>query len=199
MAMAKFDVDTTNRLFIAKGGVTSFDMKVDFYSDMKEHWIANTDGSMGFKFPLITIGGQDIVTGTSKIPMYGFLANGWRLRPQEADHTLDVLAGILLVDGGGDPFVDTVGPFTVRINYQQPVQSIESTLAGPAAFIVALNAALYDGVPWEIVVQYLMAMSNARMERTEISPGLYQFDFYERDDVTILYSFTLDESTRLRL
>jgi hypothetical protein len=199
MAMAKFDVDTTNRLFIAKAGVTEFDVKIDLYSDMKEHWIANTDGSMGFAFPLIPIGGQDIVAGTSAIPLYAFFRGGWRIRPQEADHTLNVLAGILLVDGGGDPFVDTLGAFTVRINYQQPVQSIESTSAGPAAFIAALNATLYDGVPWEIVVQYMMAMANAKMVRTDLGSGLYRFDFYERDDTTILYSFTLDEDQRLRL
>lgn len=196
MAMVKFDVDTTNRLFIAKAGVTEFDVRIDFYSDMKEHWIANTDGSMGFAFPLRPVGGDDIVIGTSAIPLYAFLRGGWRIRPDEADHTLNVLGGILLVDGGGDPFVDTTGAFTVRINYQQPVQSIESTLAGPQGFIDALNSALYDGVAWADVVEFLMAMANGRIVQTASSPNV--FEFYKRDDSTLLFTLTQSTTERTR-
>jgi len=56
--------------------------------------------------------------------------NGWKIKPQEADHTLTVSDGILLVNGGGDPFNDTVGAYVVRINYQQPVQAISFTSEG---------------------------------------------------------------------
>jgi len=129
MAMAKFTVDTTNKLFIAKAGVTSFDVKVDLYSDAKEHWLADAT-AMGFLFPIRPVGGDDIVAGESSVPLYGFLRDGWRIRPDEASHTLSVTGGILLVDGGGDPFVDTVGAFTVRINYQQPVQAVAPQAAG---------------------------------------------------------------------
>lgn len=132
MAMAKFTVDTTNKLFIAKAGVTSFDAKVDLYSDAKEHWITD-DTANKFTFPFISPttgrttvqGGPDIdaAEGTS-IPTYLYLEGGWRIRPDEADHTLKVSGAVLLVQGGGDPFVDTLGAFTVRINYQQPVQAI---------------------------------------------------------------------------
>ena len=52
------------------------------------------------------------------------MVNGWKISPYEADHTLSVTGGILLVDGGGDPFNDTIGDYVVRINYQQPVQAI---------------------------------------------------------------------------
>jgi hypothetical protein len=50
--------------------------------------------------------------------------NGWKIKPQEANHTLNINDGILLVNGGGDPFNNTTGSYTVRINYQQPVQAI---------------------------------------------------------------------------
>lgn len=124
MAMAKFTVDTSAKLFIAKAGVVEFDIKVDLYSDAKEHWLLGGP-EMGFKFPFATVGGEaiDDAAGT-KVPLYAFLVDGWRVRPDEANHTLKVTGGILLVDGGGDPFVDTLGAFTVRINYQQPVQAI---------------------------------------------------------------------------
>lgn len=78
-----------------------------------------------------TLGGDDIdpSAGTT-IPIYAFLLNGWRIRPREASHTLTVNDGILLVAGGGDPFVNTVGSFVVRINYQQPVQAISFASGG---------------------------------------------------------------------
>lgn len=69
----------------------------------------------------------------TKIPAYAYLINGWRVRPQEANHTLDVNGGVLLVDGGGDPFVNTLGAYTVRVNYQQPVQAIVVNTAGTIA------------------------------------------------------------------
>lgn len=79
----------------------------------------------------------DASAGT-KIPFYAFLANGWRVRPYDADHTLRVTGGILLVQGGGDPFLNTVTPRTVRINYQQPVQVLAiSTTGGASAGSVA--------------------------------------------------------------
>ena len=62
-----------------------------------------------------------------------FLTNSWRIAPDEADHTLVVTTGIVLVSGGGDPFVDTAGAYTVRINYQQPVQAITVATGGTVA------------------------------------------------------------------
>jgi len=122
--MVKFDVDTTAHLFIAKAGVTTIDIQIDLYSDAKEHWLSG-GVAMGYNFPFRGVGGDDIdiVSGT-KIPLYAFLVDNWKIRPQEANHTLNVTGGILLVDGGGDPFVNTLGSYVVRINYQQPVQAI---------------------------------------------------------------------------
>lgn len=152
MVMAKFTVDTVNKLFIAKAGVRTFDVRVDLYSDAKEHWIAD-DTANKFTFPFIdpatgrttAQGGPDIdpIAGTS-IPTYVYLENGWRVRPDEADHTLGVTGGILLVQGGGDPFVDTLGAFTVRINYQQPVQAI--VVASGSVTPAAIAAAVWQEV-----------------------------------------------------
>lgn len=77
------------------------------------------------------VGGNDIdlAAGTS-IPIFAFLKNGWRIKPQETHHTLVVNEGVLLVEGGGDPFNNTSGAYTVRINYQQPVQAIAFSTGG---------------------------------------------------------------------
>jgi hypothetical protein len=78
-----------------------------------------------------SVGGDDIdPTQGTKIPIYSFLVNGWKLKPQEANHTLTINDGILLVNGGGDPFLNTTGAYTVRINYQQPVQAISFATGG---------------------------------------------------------------------
>jgi hypothetical protein len=101
----------------------------DIYSRWAD-WVPVSDNA---KYPpaFSTIGGNDIdATAGTKIPIYGFLINGWKIRPQEASHTLNVTDGVLLVDGGGDPFVNTLGSFVVRVNYQQPVQAISFSTGG---------------------------------------------------------------------
>lgn len=106
------------------------DMSVrDLWSKWVE-WLAIGDNSK-YEPAMDYIGGDPIdpIAGTF-IPIYLYLQNGWRIRPQEADHTLDVGDGILLVQGGGDPFLDTIGDFVVRINYQQPVQAISFATSG---------------------------------------------------------------------
>jgi hypothetical protein len=91
---------------------------------------------------MFNLGGDDIsVIDGTKVPIYLFLQNGWCIKPQEASHTLAVVNGILIVSGGGDPFVDTLGDFVVRINYQQPVQAISFSAEGGAGVDPALVAA----------------------------------------------------------
>lgn len=120
--------DAANKLIILSSGTTSLDVK-DLYSRWKD-WVLLSDNSK--HPPVFSSTGGDIIdasAGTS-IPLYAFLINGWRIRPQEANHTLNVTGGVLLVDGGGDPFVNTTGSYIVRINYSQPVQAITVSTGG---------------------------------------------------------------------
>jgi len=93
-------------------------------------WFLTSDNSK-YLPAFSQVGGNDIdpIVGTA-IPIYAFLMNGWKLKPQEANHTVTISDGILLVDGGGDPFNNTDGAYTVRINYQQPVQAITVATGG---------------------------------------------------------------------
>lgn len=87
-------------------------------------WFLTNDNSK-FLPAMANLGGEDIdLSAGTKIPIYLFLLNGWKIRPQPANHTLLVNDGILLVSGGGDPFIDPAGSYVIRINYQQPVQAI---------------------------------------------------------------------------
>ena len=101
----------------------------DIYSRWVD-WLVLSDNSK-YLPAFATVGGNpiDVSAGTS-VPVYAYLQNAWRVRPQESDHTLVLNDGVLLVDGGGDPFVNTIGDFVVRVNYQQPVQAITVATGG---------------------------------------------------------------------
>ena len=112
-------------------------------------WFLTGDNSK-YDIWMLQVGGNDIneSEGTS-IPIYIFLSSDVKIKPQEANHTLSVTDAILLVSGGGDPFVNTDGAYTVRINYQQPVQAITiSSGSGlspeQAEIIEGLSVKAYD-------------------------------------------------------
>lgn len=120
--------DGPSKLAILSSGTTSLDV-VELYSRWKD-WALTGDNSK-YLPAFSPVGGDaiDVTAGTS-VPLYAFLVNGWRIRPQEATHVLNVFGGVLLVDGGGDPFVNTLGTFNVRISYSQPVQAITVATGG---------------------------------------------------------------------
>jgi hypothetical protein len=117
-----YTFDGAERLITMSGTPYEIDVK-DMYSRWKQ-WAKDTDGAKN-AMAFDSVGGNviDAAAGTA-IPAYIYIKNGWGIRPQEVDHTLNVINGVLLREGGGDPFEDTVGAFTVRVNYQQPVQAI---------------------------------------------------------------------------
>lgn len=120
--------DGTNRIISLSMGTTSLSVH-DLYSRWKD-WVLLSDN---VKYaPAFTVVGGDSIdasAGTS-IPLYAFLENNWKVRPHEANHTLNVSDGILLVQGGGDPFTNTLGSYNIRINFQQPVQAIGFSTSG---------------------------------------------------------------------
>ncbi len=125
--MNKFTIDTTNRLFIAKSGITSFDATIDLYSDAKEAWLASADVNK-YRFPILPVGGnviEETSAASQYVSPYFFLRYGWRLRPQEANHVLVVNGNLLVESGSASPFVNTVGAYNVRI--EQRISSDATT------------------------------------------------------------------------
>ena len=119
--------DGAAKVATLSAGTTSLDL-AGLWSRWKDWLLA---GNANFALAFDTVGGESIdPSAGTKVPLYLFLLNGWKIRPQEANHTLAVGGGILLVQGGGDPFVDTIGNYRVRIRYQQPVQAIGYTTGG---------------------------------------------------------------------
>ena len=115
--------DTADKLIICKPGTVSLNIRVDLYSDTKADWLADSE-LRRFRFPMKVIGGMNTAPG-EVAPLYCYLYNGWRLRPDETNHTLKLTDGALLVyeDTDIDPVVDTVGYFNVRVISYVPAQA----------------------------------------------------------------------------
>jgi hypothetical protein len=105
----KVTFDPINKLILVNPGVTEINMKTDVYSDWKE-WILLEDYS---KYPaaLSVIGGEPTVAGQFVGSTF-FLINGWKIRTWEGSHRL-VVDGNLYSDDGLDPFVPTLGPYSI--------------------------------------------------------------------------------------
>jgi hypothetical protein len=119
--------DGPNKLIIVDNGVTDLDAKIDLYSDWKE-WVLTSGSDHAKYLPAFRTTGGDELPGSQFISGYFFLTNGWRIRPYEGDHGLTVL-GNLFVDGGGNPFVPTLGDYTVMVNVQTSSNSLTSVVS----------------------------------------------------------------------
>lgn len=115
-----YTFDGPNKLVILSTGTTLVDL-AEMYSRWKD-WLLL--GNAGHARAFDTVGGDPIDPGAGTlVPLYLFIDNGWSIRPYEGNHTLTFANGTLLRRGGGDPIVDTLGNYRVRIRYQQPVQA----------------------------------------------------------------------------
>lgn len=111
---------STKRITLATGTVT-LDL-IALHSFWKE-WIlaGNAECLLAFS----TVGGE-----IAEIPLYLFMQNGWLIVPQSANHTLTVTNGILVGQGGADPFTDPAGSYKIRINRQVPGIAIGYSTTG---------------------------------------------------------------------
>jgi hypothetical protein len=119
------DYDTDKRIIYVTtaptDGVLTLDVQVDIYSDIKEDWKTNSTLNK-LDFPLRPTGGDTIVGTKIKSPFY-FIKNPWRFRPYEANHTLYLGNAYLVVDGGGEPWLTTLGAYTVNIRDSVPADA----------------------------------------------------------------------------
>ncbi len=120
-----YSFDGVNKIITLPSGVTTLDVR-DLYSRWKD-WSQN--GGSNYLQVFAPVGGDPISTGVY-VTSYFFLINGWKVRPQEASHTLIVGNGILLTDTGDDPFVPTQGYYNVQVKYSQPIKSETVNIAG---------------------------------------------------------------------
>jgi hypothetical protein len=122
-----YTFDGPSRIISLSTGTTSFSVK-DLWSRWVDWYLTSDNGK--YLPALENVGGQVIsVSANSYVPIYVTLVNGWKIRPQEANHNLDVTEGVLISSDNLSPFVSTIGAYNVQVNYQQPVQAISITTA----------------------------------------------------------------------
>lgn len=122
--MADVTFDGVNKLIIVNNGINYLNT-IDIYSWWKE-WFQLEDNSK-FLQAFRTVGGDPIGSNQVVSP-YFFLLNGWKIKPYEDDHLLTV-NGNLFLDGGGNPFIPTIGNYNVLINLQTSSNSTVNTIS----------------------------------------------------------------------
>lgn len=132
----------SSKLIILGEGTRAITVK-EIYSRWKD-WVLLSDNAKYLQ-ALSVIGG-DPLPGGNYLGSTFFLENGWKIRPQEADHSLTVSGNIYTRDGGA-PFVTTTGAYNVLIsltvsNIVDTVStSGSSSLSGTDISNIAANAA----------------------------------------------------------
>ena len=106
-------------------------------------WMLLSDNSK--YLPAFSATGGDDLGGGLFIPNYIFLQNGWRVRPMEANHSLNI-TGNLFVAGGGVPVVNTLGNYNVAVQYTVPVQAQGISTNGSSGPSAEEIAAAVDAV-----------------------------------------------------
>lgn len=166
--MSNIIFDGPNKLMVVASGIVELDAEVDIYSDWKE-WLLEGDNSKYLQ-ALRTVGGDPTV-GAQSISPYYFLLNGWRIRPYEGDHMLAV-EGNLFVDGGGNPFVSTVGAYNVLVNLSTSVNAVTDvvTASGIEASVSEEDKAdIVDGVWDEAQSEHVSAGTFGKYLDSEVS------------------------------
>jgi hypothetical protein len=180
-----FTFDGPNRTITLTAGTV--EMSVPALYSAWVDWVATSDNAK-YLPAFRTVGGDvvDAVAGTT-IPAYCYLINNWHIHPQMANHTLNVTGGILLRDGGGDPFEDIPG-YTIRINYSQPVQAITVATGGGTA---SWESLVEGTLTYQDAVRILLAVAAGQ---TDIENNVVKFK--SQDGLTDRITATMTGSER---
>lgn len=187
-------VDFSNSIIIMDPAATTYDVQA-VYSYWKDQVLVGSNAQYNFAFSIV---GGNTTSAPNSIPFYTFLENGWKVRPDEADHTLSVVSGILLSADGTDPFIDTIGAYTVRINFQQPVQAIAVSTSGGGGASAADVWAYASRTLTAIGSSGIASESNATSNRNTVQADIAALNDISSADITAaLNSYDVPTKTEL--
>lgn len=121
--MADVTFDGTNKLILINNGITSLNIK-EVYSWWKD-WVLQGD-NLKYLPAMASLGGDPLPGGLFLGSTF-FLENGWKIRPYEGNHSLNIIGNLYSRDGSF-PFVQTLGSYNVLITstVSQLVQGIST-------------------------------------------------------------------------
>lgn len=166
-----FDGDTlTITLDTPTGGVLNLDIQ-RLYSEWKE-WQLAAFQNIGYPPAFRSVGGDAINASTSNVPFF-FLRNdlGWRLRPAEADQTINITGQLAPQEPLLPITVPTIGDFTVLgFNVQPVAQVISSGVSLDPAEITNITNSIFaniieGGYTFEEIIRLLAAAAAGDIEQ----------------------------------
>lgn len=117
-------------LGVPVAGVLDFSVQDDLYSEWKE-WMVLAFGNMKYPPMFTTFGGNAITATLSAGAYYTFNnAAGWRIKPDESDHDINMDGNLIAIDATLPMFTPTTGGFTVLVNGIQPITTVVATGSG---------------------------------------------------------------------
>jgi hypothetical protein len=128
--MATFDGNAlTITLDAPVGGLLDLDIP-RLYSEWKE-WQLDSFQNMGYPPAFRSVGGDAVSATVNNVPFF-FLRNdyGWRIKPFEADHTINIQGQLAAQDPTLQLTTPTTGGFTVLGFNVQPVAQVNTVTSG---------------------------------------------------------------------
>jgi len=148
----KIFFDPIKRLAIVYDSVTTLDIKIDLYSDMKEWMKLPQRDNLKYNPPCRAIGGDTTSGGQFAGDIY-FMQNGWKI---SYDPTKVQVTGVIFSDDFDTPWV-----YSANLEPVYPVQ-VSSLVTAVAPSLEGLN------IPTSV--------ENATAVRTELTPELDNMD-----------------------
>lgn len=108
-----FSFDGLNRIISCDTGVTAFSVAT-LYSEWKRWLVSAPENAKWVPAFDLSVGGDDLGGGVS-LGAYYFLLNEWKIRPQDADHTLTIEGNLFPRPSTNGLFVTTLNPRIVII------------------------------------------------------------------------------------
>ncbi len=131
---------TTAPVLVDGEMVVDIDVKTDLYSDGKEDWVT-TDGLISYPFPLRSVGG-DPLPGSKKLGSTFFLAEGWKIKPYNADQVLNI-NGNLYREDGKSPYTVTDDSHTVGI-----ISTVSSLVDSTVQQLAEIEYGTFQNAVW---------------------------------------------------
>ena len=162
-----YSFDGANRLITLTTGTTSFSAQ-DLYSRWKD-WAATDDNSK-YVEAFRTIGG-DPLGGAVTAGDYYFLNNaeGWRIRPQEADHSLSIDGNLYGEDPALPIFSPTIGSYNVLVTRSLSSLTQTATTSQVAGAILDEPDAIEDGISVRAALRLILAATAGKISGADTS------------------------------